>query len=197
MCNNKKCESICKPNACGKNALCKAVDHRKVCLCPDGYKGDPNRSCKPFECSKDNDCESNKKCGEDGACRNPCLEQNACGLNAQCRVVDRQPLCTCPPGYLGNALVECKQGRTEECLKNPCGPNAKCKEKEDGGFECVCASGCVGDAYRGCVCEGELINLCTNKLCGVGAQCRVVNGKEAQCYCPSNTPSGDPTIECK
>lgn len=132
----------------------------------------------------------------DGACRNPCLENKACGANAQCRVIERKPHCSCPPGFIGNALVECKRGGNEECLKNPCGENTKCRDVE-GGYECSCLPGCVGEAHRGCVCDGHLVNLCKKKLCGIGAQCKIVNGKEAQCFCPSETPAGDPTIECE
>lgn len=57
--------------------------------------------------------------------------------------------------------------------------------------------GCIGDPYRGCVCEPALVDLCKKKLCGIGAQCRIVHGKETQCFCPADAPAGDPTIECK
>lgn len=124
------------------------------------------------------------------------LFSGACGLNAQCKVMDRKAQCSCPPGYIGNALIECRQSSGEECLRNPCGENTKCKDLP-GGFECSCQPGCVGDAYRGCVCDAKLVNLCKNKLCGVRAQCRVTDGKSAQCFCPAEYPSGDPTIECK
>lgn len=197
ICKNRKCQHPCKQaTACGRNAICTATDHRKVCLCPDGYQGDPNKQCLQYECRKDDDCESNKKCSPDGACRNPCLEHGACGLNAQCRVLERKPLCSCPPGYIGNAQVECKQTGNEECLKNPCGINARCRDIP-GGYECSCDQGCIGDAYRGCICEEESFKLCRDKLCGIGAQCKVVGEKETQCYCPTDKPIGDPTIECK
>lgn len=197
LCINRQCQNPCKKkNACGRNALCKVSDRSKVCLCPDGYKGNPHRTCIPYECRKDEDCDVNKKCSTDGACKNPCLEQAACGINAQCRVIDRNAQCSCPPGYIGNALIECKQIGQEECLKNPCGENTKCRDII-GGYECSCLPGCVGDPQRGCVCDGQLVNLCKGKLCGVNADCRVVNGKTAQCYCPSQYPKGDPTIECK
>lgn len=196
VCTNKKCQDACKePNGCGQDALCRASDRRKLCVCPDGYQGDPLIKCVPYECQSDDDCESNKKCSVDGACRNPCLEHKACGLNAQCRVVERKPHCTCPPGYIGNGLIECKQGGNEDCLKNPCGDNTKCRNIPEG-FECSCLPGCIGDATKGCTCEDPLINLCKTKLCGAGAQCRVVNGNKAQCYCPPERSAGDPTIEC-
>lgn len=197
-CLNKKCQDPCQlPNACGTNALCRVSSHRRVCLCPDGYQGEPIKACLPYECQRDEDCEINKKCAPNGACKNPCLEPNACGNNAQCKVVDRKAECSCPPGYIGNAQIECKQSKGEECAKNPCGVNTSCRDVAPGAYECICLPGCVGDAYQGCICEEQRVNLCKSKLCGINAQCRVVNGKSAQCFCPPEFPYGDPTIECK
>lgn len=195
-CIERKCQSPCElVNACGTNALCKVANHRKVCFCPDGFQEDTSKNCVRYECQINEDCESNKKC-INGSCKNPCLDAGVCGLNAQCKVVEREAQCSCPPNYIGNALVECKPKGNEECLKNPCGKNTKCRDLE-AGFECTCLPGCIGDPYRGCDCEGHLVNLCKNKLCGVKAQCKVVNAKIAQCFCPAEYPSGDPTIECK
>lgn len=197
-CIDKKCQNPCNiPDACGTNALCKVSNHRRVCLCPDGYQGEPTKACQPYECRTNDDCELNKKCSPDGACRNPCLEQNACGVNAQCRVVERNAQCSCPPGYIGNAQIECKLTKGDECSKNPCGSNTQCRDVAPGAYECMCLPGCVGDAYQGCSCEGEGKNLCSNKLCGINAECRVVDGKTAQCFCPPELPFGDPVIECK
>lgn len=196
-CIEKKCRDPCSiANACGNNALCRVSGHRKICLCPDGYQGDPKKNCAQYECRTDEDCEANKKCSSEGVCKNPCLEPGACGTNAQCKIVNKNAQCSCPPNFIGNALIECKPKGSEECLRNPCGENSKCKDLP-GGFECSCLPGCVGDAYRGCVCDRHLVDLCKNKLCGVRAQCKVVNGKSAQCFCPAEFPSGDPTIECK
>ena len=111
-CLGGQCRDPCDPAVapCGLNALCRVSDHRAVCLCPDGYQGEPTKACKQYECLKDSDCEPNKRCGADKACRNPCLEPGACGANAQCRVINRRAQCSCPPGYLGNPQVECRQG---------------------------------------------------------------------------------------
>lgn len=79
-------------------------------MCPDGFQGESNIECTRYTCDKDDDCETNKKCGFDKVCRNPCLEQGACGSNAQCKVANRMAHCTCPPGYYGNAQLECKPG---------------------------------------------------------------------------------------
>lgn len=193
-CINRKCQNPCSKSVCGKNALCQASDHRAVCLCPDGYKGEPKQNCIPYECTVDEDCEPNKHCDSSGACRNPCLEHNICGINAQCRVINRKAQCSCPPSYIGNSRIECKINKGDECLRNPCGEHSKCRDIP-GGFECSCAPGCIGDPYRGCICD--MTNLCKNKPCGVNAACQVINNKEAQCYCPPSYPSGDPHIECK
>lgn len=190
-CVNRKCANPCGRGVCGKNALCKSSDHRAVCLCPDGYRGEPKVACTSYECTTDEDCESNKLCDKNGACRNPCLEQGVCGTNAQCRIVNRRAQCSCPPNYIGNPQVECRVSKLDECLRNPCGENSRCRDIP-GGFECSCAPGCIGDAYKGCVCE----DLCRNKPCGVNAGCKVINNTP-QCYCPSVYPVGDPHIECK
>lgn len=84
----------------------------------------------------------------------------------------------------------------DQCLRNPCGDNAKCRDTQ-GGFECTCVSGCTGDPYRGCLCQGPPTDLCRDKHCGVHAACRVVNGRDPECYCPSDYPAGNPYIECK
>ncbi|KAF5291111.1 hypothetical protein FQA39_LY14353 [Lamprigera yunnana] len=195
FCINGKCENPCgQPNSCGRNALCKVTEHHIVCLCPDGYQGEPSTLCTPYECRTDGDCEINKKCGRDGACKNPCLEKGACGINAQCKVDRRKTQCSCPPGYIGNAKIECKQSIPESCSKNSCGENAKCKDVTNG-YECSCAANCNGDPYKECVCEEPKLNLCKDQLCGVNAKCKVFEGKP-QCYCPSEYPLGDPTIEC-
>ena len=97
-------------NPCGLNALCRVSEHRPVCLCPEGYQGEPSKKCSKSVCSRDEDCEPDQHCSSDGACRIPCLEPGVCGVNAQCRVINRRPQCSCPPGYVGNAHVECKQG---------------------------------------------------------------------------------------
>lgn len=112
QCSGKQCRDPCSTglSPCGVNAVCRAAEHRAVCLCPDGYQGEPSQGCQPYECKRDSDCESDKACGPDRACRNPCLESSACGANAQCRVVNRLKQCSCPLGLIGNPEVECRQG---------------------------------------------------------------------------------------
>lgn len=198
-CLNTQCTNPCDLNVspCGQNALCRVSQHQAVCLCPDGYSGEPLKSCQPYECLADADCAPDKYCSPSKTCKNPCLEVGACGRNAQCRVVDRHAQCMCVPGYFGNAAVECKQGGDAACLKNPCGDNARCRDLSEGNYECSCAPNCIGDPHKGCLCDAKLINLCKDKQCGVNAACRITSLQEAECHCPDNYPSGDPYIECK
>lgn len=43
-CVRSKCQDPC-PGACGPNAMCNAVNHLPVCICIQGYTGDPFRYC--------------------------------------------------------------------------------------------------------------------------------------------------------
>lgn len=74
------------------------------------------------ECKQDADCASKLACFS-GWCKNPCIETHPCGTNAQCRVVDTLPLrtmsCHCSPGFVGDADVQCVQGRQISACFNP------------------------------------------------------------------------------
>lgn len=195
-CVKGQCLDPCaKAGVCGKQALCKTSDHRVVCLCPDGYKGEPTKQCLLYECERNEDCDNDKKC-DNGACKNMCLQSGACGVNAQCRVSNRNAQCSCPPGYFGNPRSECLPQVPGACARNPCGDNARCRDVV-GGFECSCAPGCVGDPRKGCICGDHLMNVCANKQCGKNAACRVLNHDEPECYCPPEYPNGDPYSSCK
>ncbi|SPP80067.1 blast:Fibrillin-1, partial [Drosophila guanche] len=193
-CVRGKCTDPCADDkACGRNALCTVSEHRMLCYCPDGYEGEPSKECVQFECRQDADCDSSKRC-DGGKCRNPCLEYGACGTNAQCRVVNRQAQCSCPPDFFGNPASEC-QPLDGGCSNSPCGVNSKCTEVP-GGYECACMDGCIGDANKGCLCEGPLVNACHDQPCGLNAACHVVGNDQAECYCPEDFPNGDAYVQC-
>jgi hypothetical protein len=195
-CINNQCLDPCLAGkACGKDAQCTVSDHRALCLCPDGFQGEPTEKCVRYECQTNDDCEHNKKCLE-GSCRNPCTEPGSCGINAQCRVVNRQAQCSCPPGYFGNARQECQPLAPGICKTNPCGENAVCKEVP-AGYECMCAENCVGDPKKGCLCRENIVNSCEGQSCGENALCRTINNDQPECYCPHNYPIGDPYVQCK
>ena len=58
-------------------------------------------------CEVNPDCPVHKACFN-RICRDPCVVDDPCGLNAFCRVDAHQAVCRCPEGYLGNPRVECK-----------------------------------------------------------------------------------------
>jgi len=63
-------------------------------------------------CDSDNDCPDYEACKEN-ICVNPCLKPRAaCALNARCSVANHTVQCSCPPGQLGDAHVDCRRGIT-------------------------------------------------------------------------------------
>lgn len=116
-CQNERCENPCR---CGPGAICTVTNHQPSCQCPPGYNGNPSISCavtlvvEQPQCKMDADCPSRLACFS-GVCRNPCVETTPCAQNAECTVVDTLPLrtmsCSCLPGFVGDADVECKPGK--------------------------------------------------------------------------------------
>lgn len=52
------------------------------------------------------------ECGPSTACVNqrcqdPCADGNPCGNNAECRVRNNRPICSCPTGWGGDPQVQC------------------------------------------------------------------------------------------
>lgn len=71
-----------------------------------GYSGVPPL-CRP-ECTTSSDCRQNQACSNQ-KCIDPC--PGTCGVNAKCQVISHNPICSCPPGYTGNAFMSCYQIR--------------------------------------------------------------------------------------
>lgn len=195
-CINRLCLNPClKKETCNdERALCKVNEHRAYCMCPDGSPKDPKRRCEVAECVNDNQCSAEKRC-DGGICQNPCLQDGACGRDAQCRVVNRHAECSCPPGRVGNPLVECTFAGG--CAGSSCGPNSQCHDLPGGGVKCMCQQGCVGSPITGCLCTGNAVNPCLNKQCGERAVCSVNAQHQPECHCPPDFPIGDPVNECK
>ena len=46
-CRDTKCINPCADeNPCGRYAMCRVINHRPECTCPDGFIGDPSTSCE-------------------------------------------------------------------------------------------------------------------------------------------------------
>lgn len=94
--------SPCKPSPCGPNSKCREVNQQSVCSCIEGYVGNPP-SCRP-ECTVNSDCKTDEACNNQ-KCRNPCI--GGCGINAQCKVYNHNPICICPSKHTGDPFVRC------------------------------------------------------------------------------------------
>lgn len=92
----------CEPSPCGLNSLCRIVDGRPACSCLPEMKGVPP-NCRP-ECVVSSECKSSEACIS-AKCRDPCA--GTCGLNANCKVINHNPVCSCPTNYLGDPFVMC------------------------------------------------------------------------------------------
>lgn len=93
----------CQPNPCGPNSQCRQVNLNAVCSCLIGYIGSPPL-CRP-ECTGNQDCPSNQACLNQ-KCKDPC--PGSCGINADCRVVNHNPICTCKLQHEGNPFTSCQ-----------------------------------------------------------------------------------------
>ena len=93
----------CNPSPCGQNAICTARARAGACQCIPEYFGDPYVACRP-ECTINADCPAVLAC-QNLHCVDPC--PGVCGTNAQCRVVNHAPTCTCNPGYRGDPFTAC------------------------------------------------------------------------------------------
>lgn len=125
-------------------------------------------------------------------CVDPC--PGACGLNAQCRVINHAANCICLNNFVGNPFVRCEARRIEVpttappptlpstpppkdtairnlCSPNPCGVNAACQNGV-----CSCLPEYHGDPYVGCRPE-----CVSNSDCAFDKACR---NQKCQDPCP-------------
>ncbi|RZC36324.1 hypothetical protein BDFB_000159 [Asbolus verrucosus] len=135
-CINNKCESPCaSANPCDASAECVVFNHAVECTCPPGTVSDGKMGCmtRDEKCTKDSECPSQFAC-IGGKCVNPCKTTEPCGVNADCRVLNTEPvrtmICECLPGYQGNAAVQCDRMPT-------CRTDLGYEITPDG--ECVCS----------------------------------------------------------
>ncbi len=141
ICHQGSCQNACRFEHCGVNAVCTARDHVARCECLPGYRGEnPNKGCRKREfvilhehehvltiplstapptgasvasgCSSDSECPDYSAC-ENKLCINPCAVRDPCAPLATCRVVNHEPICTCPDGFVGLPTTEC---RPRECM---------------------------------------------------------------------------------
>ena len=76
----------------------------------------------PIEPTLSVGCLINDECPLYAACRNrqcinPCAEDNPCAPTAICKVINHEPECTCPDGYIGSPLTDCRPRKFQCNLK--------------------------------------------------------------------------------
>lgn len=94
----------CNPSPCGPNSVCRNVADRPICSCQVGFIGSPP-SCRP-ECIVSAECNQELACINQ-KCKDPC--PGTCGYNAQCKVNNHNPICSCPVNFEGDPFEQCQQ----------------------------------------------------------------------------------------
>lgn len=126
------------------NAECVPINHGTDCRCPAGYIGNAYIECLQIQgCRANSECLSHEAC-INGKCGSPCK----CGAYAICDVINHRPSCKCPPGYTGNAKIECSPPK-DPCQPNPCGFGAIC-ELDGRNPICYCPKGYTGNPFKNC-----------------------------------------------
>uniref|UniRef100_A0A6E8W1C0 Dumpy n=1 Tax=Anopheles coluzzii TaxID=1518534 RepID=A0A6E8W1C0_ANOCL len=169
-CIRNRCVNPCTElTPCASQQKCSVIDtlplRTIICACQTDMLMDRSGSCKPIvieECRLDSDCADTDRCLR-GQCVEAC-KADPCGINAQCASANHRAQCTCSPGYVGNAHIE--------CLPEPRVTSPK---------ECAADDDCSDD--RACF-NDRCVNPCVSDACGRGALCRTSNHK-AVCNCPS------------
>lgn len=165
-CIREKCTDPC-PGSCGFAAQCSVVNHTPMCICPEGYTGDPFTSCTPKPPTRKIPYQRVNQERLNGRTflavkveTDPC-NPSPCGPNAQCN----NGVCTCLPEYQGDPYAGCRPEcvlntdcpKTRACVRNKCvdpcpgtcGQNAECSVINHIP-NCVCVQGFEGNAFVVC-----------------------------------------------
>lgn len=197
----------CSPSPCGPNSRCQTNNGQAMCSCEAQFIGSPP-NCRP-ECTISTECAASLACINQ-KCRDPCA--GTCGINAQCRVINHSPICSCQPGTTGDPFFQCFQMTvsdtqpTDPCNPSPCGPNSLCRVIGDSP-SCACLNNFIGSPPN-CRPECSINPDCTSDKacmrekcrdpcpgsCGLSAHCSVVNHTPV-CTCPEGF-TGDPFTRC-
>uniref|UniRef100_A0A8D8TXE6 Neurogenic locus notch homolog protein 1 n=1 Tax=Cacopsylla melanoneura TaxID=428564 RepID=A0A8D8TXE6_9HEMI len=183
-CINEKCANPCAlGRMCSPDQECRVSDtvplRTLMCVCPPDTVASSDGLCRRIlpqpQCKVDHDCADPDRCVQ-GSCIEAC-RIDSCGLNAQCISRGHQARCTCPPGYVGNAHIEC----TFPQQSPPLPPVPECTRNDD----CPYGLGCVNT---------RCVNPCASDVCAPSAFCHAEQ-HQAVCRCPAGY-TGDPRIRC-
>lgn len=175
ICVDGRCMEPCA-KACGLKAECTVRDKRAICTCPTDLTGNPFIECVsiPGRIISGKKCVTNSDCDRSLTCINDtCLAvcPSNCGINANCTLINHDPICHCPPGTTGDPFKICKEIGTE------CKKDDECSEKN---MLCI---------------KGNCIDACL-RACGMRAECGInVDNRNPYCSCPSGY-TGNPFEVC-
>lgn len=164
-CIAEKCRDPC-PGSCGTNAQCTVQNHVPICICAEGFTGDPFTACylKPLPRMTyifDFNFFGNWTfLAPEPPKRDPC-NPSPCGANAKCN----DGICSCIEEYQGDPYRGCRPEcvlnndcpRDKTCSRNKCidpcpgtcGQNAECTVINHIP-SCTCIEGFVGNAFILC-----------------------------------------------
>ena len=175
QCRNMKCVDPC-PGLCGSNAYCQVANHIPICVCNQGYIGDPFVSCRKEPLRKYlllNSLFSNNQSFTNinyNLAIEPVIEEdpcypNPCGPNSNPpRQIGDRCDCSCLPEMIGsppNCRPECVVNSDcpsdKACINRKCqdpcpglcGVNAYCRVRNHVPI-CVCNQGYIGDPFSSC-----------------------------------------------
>ncbi|EDQ91505.1 uncharacterized protein MONBRDRAFT_15048, partial [Monosiga brevicollis MX1] len=119
---------------CAGHGQCTVVGNTPTCICDEGFTGPMCAACD--EGLGGNDCNLNVSCPGSCSGRGLCVPD---GPTANLSV-SLNGTCSCFSGYEG---ADCSQLR---CPGSPsaCSGNGYCREREQGGVECICDEGFAG-----------------------------------------------------
>ena len=104
----------CTPNPCGINARCTASGTDAICTCIANFFGNPLSECRPG-CVTSSSCPLLQACVNQ-KCIDPC--PGSCGTEAICTVINHNPVCSCPNGYIGDPFIRCSPKPQKEPCKD-------------------------------------------------------------------------------
>ena len=182
----------CNPSPCGPNTDCAiGIANNPICACRPGFYGDAqsSRGCGP-ECTTNSECQSTSACINQ-KCRDPC--PGVCGINAVCKVVGHNPVCSCVDGYSGNPYQSCRvvvEANSQSPLRPPQilplnpGECTACRPECVLNSDCSSSLACINQKCRD-PCSG---------VCAQNAACKV-NNHNPVCSCLQGY-TGEPTRGC-
>lgn len=194
---NHVCDQGFDPNCndkCGHFAECRIVPgtNDPVCQCPSGTTGNPLVVCTSLTGSGD--------VSPTGSWGDPC-NPNPCQSPAECRVVQGNRACVCPPGFYGDpsncitttAAAFPPPGSTGGARYEPCRHDGECRPDEN----CVegrCQDLCNGICGYNAICEPPYQRKYRSIMSTAGSG-KTKHDAEVRCSCPPGH-EGNPYVSC-